>query len=146
MYSLCIQESLTSCKIYNPVLAHNIKRKDDMPKYYDLGIRFCQNRKEDSINKVNNSCSPACLEDSMKFTLAVSTHFALWISVADIVNCFQNIIRDSKDKDYMCLLPCYLEWFSCTYHNTAVILFKGRLVVQLFNVCEGSTVAGWLLN
>ena len=102
-------------KIYKPVLAPSIKRKDDMPNHYDLSIRLCQNGKEDSMHKVNNSCSPTCLADSMRFTLAVPAYFSLWISVADIVNCFQNTIRDPKDKVYMCLPPYYLEWFNFTH-------------------------------
>ena len=127
-------------KIYKPVLAPSIKRKDDMPNCYDLRIRLCQNGKEDSIDKVNNSHSPTCLADSMRFTLTVSACFS------NIVNFFQNAIRDPKDKVCMCLPPYYLEWFNFTYPNTRVTLNKGRLVVQLFNVCQGSTYAGRLLN
>ena len=110
-----------------------------MPNYYDLRIRLCQNGKEDSINKVNNSCSPTCLADSMRFTLAVPACFALRILVTDIVNCLQNEIRDPTYKVYMCLTPCCLEWFNFTHPNTRVTLNKGRLLVQLFNACQGST-------
>ena len=71
--------------------------------------------------------------------LAASACFALWISIADIVNCFQNTIRDTKDKFYMCLPSYYLEWFNLTYPNTKVTIDKDHLVVQLINVCQRST-------
>ena len=97
-------------------------------------MQLFQNAKEDSINKVNNSHSPTCLVDIMRFNLAVSTYFALLILVADIVNSFQNTIRDPKDKVYMWLLPYYLEWFNFTHPNTKLTLDKGHLVVKIFNV------------
>ena len=46
----------------------------------------------------------------------------------------------------MCLRPYYLELFYFTYPNTKVTLYKGVLVVQLFNVCQGSTDTGRLWN
>ena len=109
-----------------------------MPKYYDLRIRLCQNVKENQINKVNNSHYTTCLADRMRFNLAILAYFYMWISVVGIVNFFQNTIRDTKEKDYMHLPPYYLEWFNFTYPNVKVTLDKGRLVVQLFNVCQVS--------
>ena len=82
----------------------------------------------------------------MRFTLAASSYFSLWISVADIVNCFQNTIRYPKDKIFMCLQPYYLEWIDFTYPNDRVTLNKVRIVVQLFNVCQCSIDAGRLWN
>ena len=44
-------------------------------------------------------------------------------------------------------LPTYYhEWFNFTCPNTKVNLDKGRLVVQLFNVCQGSIDVGSLWN
>ena len=64
---------LPHTKICKPVLAPSIKIKDVMPNYCDLRMRLFQNGKEDSINKVNNSCSPTCLADSVRFSLATSS-------------------------------------------------------------------------
>ena len=55
-------------------------------------------------------------------------------------------LRDTKDKIYMNLPPHYLEWFNFTCTDAKVTLNKGRLVVQLFNVCQGSKDAGMLWN
>ena len=69
---------LSHAKIYKPILAPSMKRKDYMPNYYDLRILLCQNGNEDSINKVDNSHSPTFLANSMVFNLAASACFALW--------------------------------------------------------------------
>ena len=75
----------------------------------------------------------------MRFTLAVSVHFTLWISISHIVNYFQKTIRDPKDDVCMFFPPNYIEWFTHAYPNDAVTLDDGRLVFQLINGCQVST-------
>ena len=74
----------------------------------------------------------------MRFALAASACFALWMSVTNIVNYFQITNRDTKNKVYVCLPPCYLEWFNYKFPNPEFAIDKSRLVVQLFNGCQVS--------
>ena len=78
---------------------------------------MCVNGKEDSKLKSLKKCSATCLGDSLIFTICVSAFFNLWLSVSDIVNCFQNTMRDMDDKTCMNLPPCYKEWFALSYPN-----------------------------
>ena len=55
-------------------------------------------------------------------------------------------LRDPKDKIYMHLPPHYLEWFNFTCTNAKATINKGHVLVQLFNVCQGSTDAERLWN
>ena len=82
----------------------------------------------------------------MRFTVAVSAFYSLWLSVADIVNCFQNTMRNLDDKIYMKLPPYYLEWFELRHPNIPLPQTKEKLILRLFNVCQGSVDVGMQWN
>ena len=103
---------------------------------------MCVHGKEDSKDKSIKKHSPTCLGDSLRFTVAVSAFYTLWLSVADVVNCFQNTMRDENDRICMSLPPHYLEWFKLRFPNIPLPDTKEKLIIRLFNVCQGSADAG----
>ena len=78
----------------------------------------------------------------MRFAIGVSAFFNLWLSVSDIVNCFQNTMRYMDDKTCMNLPLYYKEWFALHYPNIPLPHAKEKLIVRLFNVFQGSACAG----
>ena len=96
---------------------------------------MCVNGKEDSKLKLMIKYSPTYLGDSLCFTVAISAYFNLWMSVADVENCFQNTLCSLEDKIFMLLLPYYKEWFKLRYLNIRLPHTKGKLIIYLFNVC-----------
>ena len=87
------------------MLAPQVKKNSEHPQSYKLKMRMCVNSNINSKEKSIKKHSPTCLGDSLRFTIAVSAFFSLWLSVADVVNCFQNTMRDLNDETHMRLPP-----------------------------------------
>lgn len=133
-------------KIYRPVLVPQVKTNDDQKNSYKLKIRMCVNGKEDAKIKALIKYAPTCLGDSLRFTVAVCAFFSLWVSVLDIVNCFQNTMRDLDDEIFMYLPPHYRQWFKLRYPNISLPETAEKLIIRLFNVCQGNIDAGLQWN
>lgn len=103
---------------------------------------MCVNGKEDALIKAIISYSPTCLGESLRFAAAISACFNLWVSAMDIVNCFQNTIRSLDDKTHMTLPPYYKEWFRLRHPHIKLPKVLGKLVICLFNACQGNIDAG----
>ena len=59
------------------------------PEIYNLRIRLCANGADQTVD-LEESCSPACLADSLRITIALAAAFGLCLSLTDVVNAYQN--------------------------------------------------------
>ena len=100
------------------------------------------------IQKINHSLHAllSTWGGSLRFTVAICAFFSLWMSVIDIVNCFQNTIRDINDEVFMSLPPSCKKWFKLCHPNIKLPENKEKLIMQLLNVCQGSVDAGQKWN
>ena len=79
-----------------------VKNTRSKPYIHDLRIHLCANGAEETAD-LEESCSPVCLADSLRITIALATSSRLCSSLADAVNAYQRTMLNEEQMS--CIFP-----------------------------------------